>query len=48
MNWEIMWKVVLVFTLSSYSVLVVFVFFGGIRNLRDMFRDFRSEIDRSE
>lgn len=39
MNWELLWKIFLLFTLTAYSMLVVIVFFGGIRNIKDMFRD---------
>jgi hypothetical protein len=42
MNWEILWKIVLVFTLSTYTVLVVIVLFGGIKNLKEMLEDLTS------
>ncbi|MFC1493497.1 hypothetical protein ACFL6O_06000 [candidate division KSB1 bacterium] len=42
MNWEFLWKIVLLFTLSAYSVLVVIVLIGGIKNLKDMLKDLSS------
>ncbi len=41
MNWILLWKLTLIFTLSGYSLLVVIVFFGGIRNIIDMFKDLK-------
>ncbi|MBN1351091.1 hypothetical protein JXJ21_16845 [candidate division KSB1 bacterium] len=43
MIWEIIWKFILLFTLSVYSILVVIVFFGGIKNIREMFIDLKSQ-----
>jgi len=42
MNWAILWKFVLIFTLAAYSILVVIVFFGGIKNIIEMFKDLSS------
>ncbi|MFC1564958.1 hypothetical protein ACFL6G_08490 [candidate division KSB1 bacterium] len=42
MNWEILWKAVLIFTLSAYTILVVTVMIGGIKNLKDMLKDLTS------
>lgn len=41
MNWGILWKAVLILTLSAYSFLMVIVIFGGIRNIIDMLRELR-------
>ena len=42
MNWELLWKIVLVFTLSAYSILVVIVMIGGAKNLKEMLEDLTS------
>lgn len=39
MNWILLWKVVLLFTLSGYSILAVIVFIGGIGNIIEMLKD---------
>lgn len=39
MNWVLLWKSVLLFTLFGYSVLVIIVFFGGIKNINEMLKD---------
>jgi len=39
MSWILLWKLFLILTLTSYSILVVIVFIGGIKNLKDMFED---------
>ena len=39
MSWELLWKSFLIITLISYSILVVVVFFGGLKNIKDMFKD---------
>jgi len=39
MNWILLWKGVLLFTLFGYSLLVVIVFFGGINNVVAMLKD---------
>lgn len=39
MIWAQLWKIVLIFCLSAYSLLVVVVLFGGIRNIIDMLKD---------
>jgi amino acid transporter len=41
MNWELLWKILLVFTLVGYSLLVIVVIFGGVGNIADMLRDLR-------
>jgi len=48
MNWEFLWKFILIFTLSTYSVLVVIVFFGGLKNIVDMLKDLKMSADQSE
>lgn len=48
MNWELLWKIVLVFTLSAYSILMIIVFFGGIGNIVDMLKDLRAPVDSSQ
>lgn len=48
MNWELLWKSVLIFTLSAYSLLVIVVMFGGIRNIVDMLRDLSNPPDPDE
>ena len=39
MNWTFFWKLVLLFTLSAYSILVIIVFFGGIKNIAEMLKE---------
>ena len=39
MNWVLLWKGVLLFTLFGYSILVIIVFFGGIKNINEMLKD---------
>lgn len=41
MNWVLLWKITLFTTLIGYSVLVVVVFFGGLGNIVDMFKDLK-------
>lgn len=48
MNWILLWKVVLLFTLSGYSLLAVIVFFGGIRNIIAMLEDLSAPPQTSE
>jgi hypothetical protein len=48
MNWVILWKFVLIFTFSAYSILVIVVFFGGIKNIIEMFKDFTESANQSE
>ena len=45
MNWELLWKIVLIFTLAGYSLLVIIVMIGGARNIVDMLRDLTKPID---
>jgi hypothetical protein len=46
MNWELLWKIVLIFTLAGYSLLVIIVIFGGVGNIVDMLRDLRKPPDQ--
>lgn len=39
MSWALFWKIVLIFCLSAYSLLVVIVLFGGIKNIIDMLKE---------
>ncbi len=39
MSWALFWKIVLIFCLSTYSLLVLIVIFGGIGNIIDMLKD---------
>jgi hypothetical protein len=46
MNWELLWKGVLIFTLAGYSLLVIIVIIGGAGNIVDMLRDLRKPPDQ--
>ena len=48
MIWVLFWKIVLIFTLCAYSLLVVSVFIRGIGNIIDMLRELRMPLDESE
>jgi hypothetical protein len=39
MNWTLLWKCVLIFTLSAYSLLVIIVIFGGTKNIVEMLKE---------
>ena len=43
MSWELLWKLFLILTLSGYTILVIVVFFGGLKNIKDMFRDLKED-----
>ena len=45
MNWEVLWKIVLIITLAGYSLLVIGVIIGGVGNIVDMLRDLRKPPD---
>lgn len=47
MSWELLWKIILLFTLVGYSALVVVVLFGGIGDIKNMFKDLKSNSDES-
>jgi hypothetical protein len=42
MNWELLWKIVLLFTLFGYALLVIIVILGGSKNIVDMLQDLRN------
>jgi hypothetical protein len=46
MSWAQFWRIVLIFCLSAYSLLVVVVIFGGIRNIIDMLKDLSAPRDQ--
>ncbi len=46
MSWALFWKIVLIFCLSAYSLLVVTVIFGGIRNIIDMLKELSAPRDQ--
>ncbi len=46
MNWTLLWKTVLIFTLCGYGLLVVIVIFGGVKNIVDMLKDLTNPVDR--
>jgi len=46
MNWGLLWKAVLIFTLCGYALLVIIVIFGGARNIVDMLRDLTKPADQ--
>lgn len=39
MNWTLLWRCMLLFTLSAYALLVIVVFFGGIKNIVEMLKE---------
>ncbi len=47
MSWELLWKIFLILTLSMYSILVVVVFWGGLKNIKEMFEDLRETSESS-
>jgi hypothetical protein len=42
MTWQLLWKIMLIFTLCGYAALVCIVCVGGIFNIRDMLKDLLS------
>lgn len=48
MNWVQFWKFVLIFTISAYSLLVVIVIIGGIKNIVEMLKDLRAPLDQKQ
>ena len=46
MNWAMLWKAVLIFTLVGYFLLVIIVIFGGAGNIADMLRDLTKPPDQ--
>ena len=48
MNWALLWKSLLLFTLVGYAILVVVVFFGGLKNIVQLFQDLNSGEENPE
>ncbi len=48
MNWELLWKGLLIFTLCGYLLLVIIVIIGGSRNIVDMLRDLAKPPDQDQ
>ena len=48
MNWVLLWKGVLLFPLFGYSILVIAVFFGGIKNIAAMLKDLSSPSENTD
>ena len=46
MSWAFFWKFVLILCLSTYSLLVVAVIFGGIKNIIDMLKELSAPRDQ--
>ncbi|NQT80683.1 MAG: hypothetical protein HQ555_09885 [Candidatus Aminicenantes bacterium] len=47
MNWVLFWKLILIFTISAYSLLVIIVFFGGIKNIIEMLKELGAPRDQN-
>jgi len=47
MNWSFFWQYVLLLTLGGYSLLVVIVVLGGIRDIISLFKDLRQPPDET-
>jgi len=47
MNWVLFWKLILIFTFSAYSLLVIIVFFGGIKNIIEMLKELGAPRDQN-
>ncbi len=47
MSWVLLWKCLLIFTLSAYFILVIVVLIGGLGNIRDMFKDLTESAESS-
>ncbi len=47
MNWAFFWKFILILTLAGYSLLVVIVMIGGIKNIIAMLKDLKSDSPQS-
>jgi len=41
MSWLNLWKGLLLFTLAAYALLVLVVSVGGVKNIKEMFRDLK-------
>ena len=40
--WALIWKIVLVFTFSAYTVMFLIVAFGGIGDIKSLFKDLKT------
>jgi len=47
MSWITFWKITLILTLSCYSLLVIVVLIGGLKNVVQMLRELREPPDSS-
>lgn len=43
MSWELLWKITLVLTFSSYSILVLVVLIRGVNDIKEMLKDLRKD-----
>jgi len=43
-----LWKFILILTLSSYSILVIIVTIGGMKNLIQMLKELKEPLDHPE
>lgn len=48
MTWMQFWKFILILTLSSYSLLVIIVSIGGMKNLIQMLKELKEPLETSE
>lgn len=48
MTWMQLWKFILIFTLAAYSLLVIIVSIGGMKNLVQMLKELKEPRDESE
>jgi hypothetical protein len=48
MTWMLFWKFILILTLFSYSLLVIIVSIGGMKNVFQMLKELREPPDQTE
>ncbi len=48
MTWMHLWKFILILTLSTYSLLVIIVSIGGMKNLVQMLKELKEPPDQTE
>lgn len=48
MTWMQFWKFILILTLIAYSLLVIIVSIGGMKNLVQMLKELREPPDQTE
>jgi hypothetical protein len=48
MTWMQFWKFILILTLIAYSLLVIIVSIGGMKNLVQMLKELKEPSDQSE